>query len=79
MQVKENAKKSFFGKSELGYLGYCITGNGIQPLPKKIAAIQNLAPPTTVRELQSNYYRDMLILRSKVLTPLTALVSKNAK
>jgi hypothetical protein len=82
--LKVNAKKSFFGKSELEYLGYWITRNGIQPLPKKIAAIQNLAPPTTVRELRRfigliNYYRDMWIRRSEVLTPLTALVSKNAK
>jgi hypothetical protein len=46
--LKVNAKKSFFGKSELEYLGYWITRKGIQPLLKKIAAIQNLALPTTV-------------------------------
>ena len=82
--LKVNAKKSFFGKSELEYLGYWITCKGIQPLPKKIAAIQNIAAPKTVRELRRfigliNYYRDMWIRRSEVLTPLTALVSKNAK
>ena len=84
--LKVNAKKSvFFGKSELEYLSYWITRNGIQPLPKKIAAIQNLAPPTTVvRELRRfigliNYYRVMWIRRSEVLTPLTTLVSKSAK
>jgi predicted aspartyl protease len=82
--LKVNAKKSFFGKPELEYLGYWITRKGIQPIPKKIDAIQNLAPPTTVRELRRfigliNYYRDMWIRRSDVLTPLTALVSKNAK
>ena len=49
--LKINAKKSFFGKAELEYLGYWITRKGIQPLPKKVDAIQHLAPPTTVREL----------------------------
>jgi hypothetical protein len=33
--LKVNAKKSFFGKTELEYLGYWISSNGIQPVPKK--------------------------------------------
>ena len=37
--LKINAEKSFFGCSELEYLGYWITRDGIQPLPKKIEAI----------------------------------------
>jgi hypothetical protein len=37
--LKLNAKKSFFGKSELEYLGYWITCNGIQPLPKHVTGI----------------------------------------
>jgi hypothetical protein len=36
--LKVNANKSFFAKGELEYLGYWITRNGIQPLPKKIEA-----------------------------------------
>jgi len=34
--LKVDAKKSFFGKSELEYLGYWITREGIQPVPKKV-------------------------------------------
>ena len=34
--LKVNTKKSFFGKSELEYLGYWITREGIQPVPKKV-------------------------------------------
>jgi len=30
--IKINAKKSFFGKRELEYLGYWITREGIQPM-----------------------------------------------
>ena len=82
--LKVNANKSFFGKTELEYLGYWITRNGIQPVPKKVDAILNIDAPKTKRELRRfigmvNYYRDMWIRRSDVLAPLTKLVSKTAK
>ena len=62
--LKVNAKKSFFGHSELEYLGYWITRTGIQPIAKKVDAIMKIATPTTKKELRSfigiiNYYRDM--------------------
>ena len=50
--LKINAKKSFFGREELEYLGYWITREGIQPIPKKVEAINNLAPPKTTHELR---------------------------
>ena len=81
---KINAEKSFFAKDELDYLGFKITRNGIMPLPDKVQAIQNIAPPTTKKQLRSfigiiNYYRDMWIHRSEILAPLTAMTSKQAK
>jgi len=33
--LKINAKKSFFGRAELEYLGYWVTGQVIQPVKKK--------------------------------------------
>jgi hypothetical protein len=59
--LKVNAKKSFFGRSELEYLGYWITRDGIQPVSKKVEAIKNIAPPKTRKELRLfigivNYY-----------------------
>jgi hypothetical protein len=45
--LKVNAKKSFFGRTELEYLGYWITRDGIQPVSKKVEAIKNIAPPKT--------------------------------
>jgi hypothetical protein len=73
--LKVNARKSFFGKEELEYLGYWITRAGIQPIAKKVEAIKNIAPPKTKRELRRfigivNYYRDMWVRRADVLTPL---------
>jgi hypothetical protein len=82
--LKVNAKKSFFGRDELEYLGYWITRHGIQPVSKKVEAIKNIAPPKTKRELRRfigivNYYRDMWIRRSDILAPLSKLTSKTAR
>ena len=82
--LKVNAKKSFFARPELEYLGYWITREGISPLPAKIEALQRIGTPRTKRELRHfiglvNYYRDMWRRRSDILAPLTHLTSKTAK
>ena len=82
--LKVNAKKSFFGRHELEYLGYWITRKGIQPVPKKVKAILDIKTPTKRKELRSfigivNYYRDMWIRRSELLAPLAKLCSKKQK
>ena len=79
--LKVNAKKSFFARGELEYLGYWITRDGIQPMKEKVQSIMNLDEPKTRKELRSfmglvNYYRDMWIRRSHVLAPLSKLTSK---
>ena len=79
--LKVNAKKSFFARSELEYLGYWITRDGIQPMKDKVQAIMNLNEPKNRKELRSfigivNYYRDMWLRRSHVLAPLSKLTSK---
>ena len=82
--LKVNCKKSFFGRHELEYLGYWITREGVMPIPKKVQAIQDIAPPKTKKQLRRfigmvNYYRDMWVRRSETLAPLTALTSKEVK
>ena len=82
--LKVNAKKSFFGRNELEYLGYWITRTGIMPIAKKVEAILRIDPPKNVKQVRRfvgmvNFYRDMWIRRSDVLAPLTKLCSKNAK
>ena len=74
--LKVNAKKSFFGRGELEYLGYWITRKGIMPVPKKIDAIKNIATPKNIRDVRKfvgmvNYYRDMWVRHSDMLAPLT--------
>ena len=80
--LKVNAKKSFFAREQLEYLGFWITCNGIQPSLAKVTAIQQIDKPTNKRELcrfigMVNYYRDMCIHHFSVLTPSAALTSKN--
>jgi hypothetical protein len=72
--IKINATKSFFARTELEYLGYWITRDGVMPLNKKVEAINNLAPPTNCTEVRKfielvNYYRDMWKQRSEILAP----------
>ena len=79
--LKVNAKKSKFCRTEVEYLGYLVTREGIKPQPKKVQAIHNMATPRTRKELRSflglvNYYRDMALRRSHILAPLTRLTSK---
>ena len=82
--LKVNANKSFFCQTQLEYLGYWITREGIQPLPKKVEAIQKIATPKNKGELRSfiglvNYYRDSWIRRSDLLAPLAKLTGKSSE
>ena len=84
MGMKVNLLKTEFFKSELEYLGYLLTPQGIKPLPKKVEAITRILPPKTKKQLRRflgmiNYYRDMWKRRSHILSPLSKLISKNIK
>ena len=74
-----NPLKSYWGQSEVDYLGYVISKKGIRPQTKKIQAILKIQPPTTQRQLRRfigmiNYYRDVWRKRSHYLEPLTSMV-----
>ena len=74
--LKINAEKSFFTRSELEYLGFWITQNGIRPLMKKVEAIQNLTAPKACKEICQfigivNYYQDMWPHGTEVLALLS--------
>ena len=82
--LKVNASKSCFGAHKFDYLGYHVTREGVMPIPKKFEAIQSLAVPKNCKQLRQfigmiNFYRDMRQKRSELLSPLTALTSKNVK
>jgi hypothetical protein len=82
--LKINAVKSFFGRTNLEYLGYNISREGMRPSQKKVGAIPQIKPPTTRKQLRHfigmvNYYRDMWPLRSHLLAPLSSLTSSRVK
>jgi hypothetical protein len=82
--LKINGNKSSFAKTELEYLGYWITRDGIKPLPDKVKAILAINTPKNRIELRSfigiiNYYRDMWVKRSHVLAPLATLTTNKKK
>jgi hypothetical protein len=82
--LKINAVKSFFGRTNLEYLGYNFSREGIRPSQKKIDAILQIKPPTTRKQLRRfigmvNYYCDMWPLRSHLLAPLSSLTSAKVK
>ena len=82
--LKINAEKSSFFAPEIEYLGYLLTKDGIKPVQKKIQAVLDLQPPTTLKELRRflgmvQFYRDMWKQRSHILAPLTDLVGLGKK
>jgi hypothetical protein len=69
--LKVNAKKSNFGGQEMECLGCNIARTGIQPITKKVQAIQAIKLPKTRKQLRGfigmiNFYRDMWKNRSAV-------------
>ena len=82
--MKVNLLKTEFFQSQIEYLGYLLTPQGIKPLPKKVEAIKRILPPKTKKQLRHflgmiNYYRDMWQRRSHILSPLSRLISKTVK
>jgi len=82
--LKINAVKSFFARTNLEYLGYNISREGLRPSQKKVEAILQIKAPTTRKQLRRfigmvNYYRDMWPQRSHFLAPLSSMTSAKVK
>jgi RNase H-like domain found in reverse transcriptase/Reverse transcriptase (RNA-dependent DNA polymerase) len=77
--LKINAVKSFFGRTNLEYLGYHISREGMRPSQKKVEAILQIKPPTRCFIGMVNYYHDMWPLRSHLLAPLSSLTLSKVK
>jgi len=81
--LKLNLKKCSFFQEETHYLGFVISGEGVKPDEQKVAAIRNLAAPSSVREVRGfvgmcSYYRRFIPNFSKIAEPIIALTKKHA-
>ena len=48
-EIKYNIENSLFSQTEMEYLGFWFTHNGVKPINKKIEAITNMKSPTNRR------------------------------
>ena len=77
-------EKCHFHSTEVEFLGYMVTPQGIFMDPTKIRAITAWEPPHTLHAVQSflgfaNFYRRFIKGFSRVVLPLTALTRKTGK
>ena len=61
-KLKLKASKCSFFKKHIQYLGHLVSGDGIEPLPEKLEAVENMPPPKTPKEARQflglvGYYR----------------------
>ena len=71
-------------RTDVHYLCHVINKEGIQPDPKKLAAVREWEPPTDVTGLRSfvafcNYYRKFVQNFTEVARPLYLLTNKGLK
>lgn len=79
-----NIAKSKFAESEIEYLGYKVTKNGIQPLEKRVTAVINFKKPDNTAELRRylgmiNFYHRFIENAATVLAPFNKYLANKKK
>ncbi|GBG74205.1 hypothetical protein CBR_g17918 [Chara braunii] len=74
-------EKSEFFLSEISFLGYIVTVDGLKPDPRKVAAVQEAPAPVTLTQVRAflglaSYYRRFIKGFAGVAKPLTNLLKK---
>ena len=80
--LKLKPEKCNFFKTEIEFLGYIVTMEGLKMDPKKVKDVVEWLLPTLVKEIQSflefaNFYRRFIKEYSKVARLLTNLTRKD--
>ena len=79
-----NLQKSIFFSQEIQFLGYVITPQGIRPSVERVAAVEKIPPPKTLRQLRRflgilQYESKFIINYAKELIPLRELLKKGQR
>ena len=74
--------KCNFLKAHVQYLGHYISGQGLEPIPEKLESLQQMPPPTDLKEVRKflgfvGYYRKFISKYSDIAHPLTHLTRKD--
>lgn len=82
-QWKVKLSKCDFAQTQISYLGYIISGQGVSTDPSKIQSIVDWAVPTTLKKLRgflglAGYYRKFVKDFGTLSKPLTQLLKKDA-
>ena len=80
--LKLKKRKCSFMKAHVQYLGHYISGQGLEPVPKKLEALVRMPPPEDVTGVRKflgfmGYYRKFIPRYSDVARPLTDLTRKD--
>ena len=83
-KLKLKASKCSFFKKHIQYLGHLVSGGGIEPLPEKMEAVENMPPPKTPKEVRQflglvGYYRKFVPKFADIARPLTNLTKQDVK
>ena len=81
--MKHNIKNCFFGNTEVSYLGFVLTPEGIKPGRDKLKAVKGVQPPTYMKAVGSfiglrNFFKTHIINFATVSDPLTKLTRKDS-
>ena len=81
--LKLRANKCKLFQCRVAFLGYIVSSQGIEPQPKKVAAVVDWPMPQNVAEIRSflglcSYYRSFIKDLSIVAAPLFDLTRKEA-
>jgi Reverse transcriptase (RNA-dependent DNA polymerase)/RNase H-like domain found in reverse transcriptase/Integrase zinc binding domain/Integrase core domain len=81
--LKINLKKCFFGSTNVAYLGFRLTPEGILPGSDKLKAVGQTPPPANVKEVRQflglcNFFRTHVKNFALVSSPLTVLTRKDS-
>lgn len=79
--LRINIEKCEFFRKETKYLGHVVSSEGIKTDPDKVAAIVEMKPPTSVKEVRrflgvASWYRRFVPQFATISQPLTSLLKK---